>query len=264
MVCKIFPIEGDKYKSDINTSVSKNREVNLSEKESTKNKKPQLQLIKPKTINQSKIFKEFNKGKHIFIHGTAGSGKTFITLYLALNALINENNFKEIVIIRSAVPSRRQGFLPGTEEEKNEIYEAPYEANVNELFNSTQNIYKQMKGEKKIKFLSTSYLRGLTIHDAIIIVDEIQNFGPGEADTVITRIGENCQLFLLGDTKQNDLLYLREDSCIEDLRHIIQNMPSFATIEMTVDDIQRNHLVKEWILARDAQSNSLPRFLLNK
>jgi predicted ribonuclease YlaK len=233
--------------------------------EKTQNKKlnrPQLQLIKPKTPNQNKIFKEFNKGNHVFIHGSAGTGKTYIALYLALYAVLVEKKYNEIIIVRSTVPSRKQGYLPGNDEEKNEVYELPYDANVNELFNeSSMNMYKTLKSEKKLRFLSTSYLRGLTFRNAVIIVDEIQNFGPGEADTVVTRTGDNCQLIIAGDTKQNDLLYLREESCIDDIRKIVEKMPSFSLIEMSVNDIQRDGIVKEWILARDGISNTMPRFL---
>lgn len=220
--------------------------------------KPHLRVIKPKTINQHKIFNEFYRDQNLFIHGTAGTGKTFLALYLALDA-VNSRDFSEVIVVRSAVPARRQGFLPGNEEEKNEIFEIPYESIVNEL-HGAGGVYKALKNEKKVRFLSTSYLRGITLENAIVIVDEVQNFNGGEIDTVMTRLGEGCQVIICGDTAQNDLIYLHEDSCIENLKKIVNRMDSFSLIEMTPEDIQRDDVVREWIEARDHTSNTHPRF----
>jgi len=194
------------------------------------------------------------------IHGTAGTGKTFLALYLALDAVLNKRLFNEVVIIRSAVPARKQGFLPGNEEEKNEIFEIPYEAIVNDLMQAPGQ-YKFLKNEKKIRFVSTSYLRGITLENAIVIIDEVQNFNGGEIDTSMTRVGHGCRVMICGDTKQNDLLYLHEDSCLEDVLKIVDKMKSFATIKMTPADNQRHDIVREWIEARDSSSNTLPRFI---
>ena len=229
----------------------------LSVKSSAKTSKVQLKRIEPRTKNQSKIFDAFDRGENLFITGRAGTGKSFLSIYLALEA-INAKEFNELVIVRSAVPARRQGFLPGNEEEKNAIFEQPYEAIVNDLFN-TRGHYKFLKNEGKIRFLSTSYLRGITIDNAVIYVDEVQDFNGGEIDTIITRTGQDCQLIISGDAAQNDLLYLHEESCIENLTKIMKKMPSFTTIEMELEDIQRNDLVKEWLIARDSISNTIPR-----
>lgn len=226
-----------------------------------KSPKPVLINVKPRTLNQNRIFREFDRGKHLYIHGTAGTGKSFLSVYLALNEIVNKNTYREVVVVRSAVPSRSQGFLPGSLQEKDEIYELPYEAIVNDLFTGTQNHYKYLKNMGHFRFLSTSYLRGITIDNAIIIVDEVQNYTGQEIDTVITRIGKDCRMIILGDSKQNDLVNMRQDSCIDDLHKIISRMNEFSMVEMTVDDIQRNDLVKSWILARDSVSNALPRFI---
>ena len=209
----------------------------------------------PATPNQEKIFNAFDAEKHLFIHGCAGTGKSFVSIYLALDAVITECDFQKLIIVRSTVPSRSQGFLPGNEREKNEIFELPYEAIVNKLFDdqprsSTSNKYKDLKNNGTIEFVSTSYLRGLTWEDAVIVVDEVQNMNDEEVHTVITRVGDNCQLIVCGDSDQNDLMYLREESCIETLPLIIEKMPSFETIQMTTADNQRNALVGEWIDAR--------------
>ena len=226
-----------------------------------KHQKAVLINTKPRTINQNNIFREFDKGKHLFIHGTAGTGKSYLAMYLALNEVINKNTYKEVVIVRSAVPSRRQGFLPGNEAEKNEIFELPYEAITNDLFTGCQNHYRTLKNLGNIRFLSTSYLRGLTLDNAVVIIDECQNMNGGEIDTIMTRIGKDCRIIILGDTKQNDLLYLREDSCMDNLERIIPKIKSFSSIEMGTDDIQRNDVVREWIIARDSVSNVMPRFI---
>jgi phosphate starvation-inducible PhoH-like protein len=225
----------------------------LDTQPTTKRKKnpAMLRVITPKTLNQQRIFDSFDKERHIFIHGAAGTGKTFVPLYLGLDAVINEKEFRQVVIVRSSVPARNQGFLPGNEDEKNAIFEAPYEHMVNtKLFTSPTKNYRQLKNEGIIKFISTSYLRGITVEDSVIIADEVQNMNDMEINTIITRTGDNCQLFLCGDTDQNDLMYLKEDSCIATLPHIIRRMRSFDVIEMTTDDNQRNAIVAEWIEAR--------------
>ena len=207
----------------------------------------QLSIIKPKTINQKKIFDYYNAEKHLFVHGSPGTGKTFLSIYLALNS-IEKEEYHKLVIVRSAVPSRKQGFLPGNENEKNEIFELPYISIVDDLFRK-RGSYKTLKMNDKINFLSTSYLRGITIDDSVILIDEVQNLNFMELHTIITRIGQNCRVILCGDEFQNDLAYLHEDSCINKLLNVIDRMPSFMKVEMSVNDICRNPLVKEWILA---------------
>jgi phosphate starvation-inducible PhoH-like protein len=210
--------------------------------------KPQLISVKPRTINQNKIFEAFDDDKHIFIHGTAGTGKSFIAVYLGLDAVINEAEHDELIIIRSAVASRRQGFLPGNEEEKNGIFELPYDGIVTDLYGGVA-MYRNLKNDKKIRFMSTSYLRGITLKNAVILIEEVQNFNWMEINTVMTRISENCKIIINGDTKQNDLIDTNEESCIKGLPYFISKMPSFVSIEMGVEDIQRNDIVREWIIA---------------
>jgi len=221
------------------TSQKKAKETNVLE----------LLQIKPKTINQQKIFNSFDSDQHLFIHGFAGTGKTFIALYLALEAVLEHSDYDNVTIVRSAVPSRKQGFLPGNDTEKNEVFELPYYPLVGGLFNRPD-AYKQLKSREVIKFLSTSYLRGLTLNNSVIIVDEVQNMNFGEVDTIVTRTGDNCKLILIGDTRQNDLKYQNEDSCIDRLQQTINRMKSFDQIEMGIQDICRNKVVKEWLIAQ--------------
>ena len=211
---------------------------------------PALVTIRPMTINQSRVFKEFSRGQHLVLHGYAGTGKSFLSLYLALHEVMDKKTYKRVIIVRSAVPSRTQGFLPGTEEEKAAVYEAAYTAIVDDLFGKG-GTYRKLKDQKVIEFTTTSYLRGLTIDDAIVIIDEVQNMIDGEINTVMTRVGQNTRVIICGDFRQNDLANKREESCIRSLMDTVWRMASFSIVEMTHDDIVRSGLVKEWILARE-------------
>jgi len=211
---------------------------------------PSLTVIRPMTINQSRVFKEFNRGQNLLLHGYAGTGKSFLSLYLALDEALVKKRYKRVIIVRSAVPSRTQGFLPGTEAEKAAVYECAYTAIVDDLFGKG-GTYRRLKDQKVIEFTTTSYLRGLTIDDAIVIIDEVQNMIDGEINTVMTRVGQNSRVIICGDFRQNDLVGRREESCIRSLMDTVWRMSSFSIIEMTHDDIVRSGLVKEWILARE-------------
>ena len=217
----------------------------------------ELKNVKPKTANQHRIFDLYEKNHNLYIKGTAGTGKSFISMYLGLKDVLAFNKFREMVIIRSTVPTRKQGFLPGNDEEKNEIFEIPYEIICSKLLGN-ENAYKNLKSRELIRFLSTSYLRGTTFEDALIFVDEVQNFNDGEINTVMTRLGQRCQIIICGDTHQNDLVYMHEDSCIDRLDKTIAQMPSFKTVEMEIKDIQRNDVVREWIVARSQVANTVP------
>jgi predicted ribonuclease YlaK len=209
-----------------------------------------LQSIRPLTINQNRVFKEWSKRQHMLLHGWAGTGKSYVGAYLGLREVEKENAIEKLVIIRSAVPSRKQGFLPGTEEEKAAVFETPYRTIVDELHGKA-GAYNRLKETKTIEFETTSYLRGITISNSVVLVDEVQNLDDGEINTVMTRIGENTRVILCGDTAQNDLRrYKTEQSCIGSLLETVERMPSFSIVELGINDIVRSGLVKEWILAR--------------
>jgi predicted ribonuclease YlaK len=213
-----------------------------------------LPSIKPLTINQNRVFKEWSKGQHMLLHGCAGTGKSFLSIYLALRELERESTkFENLTIIRSAVPSRKQGFLPGTDEEKAAVYEQNYRCIIDHDLYGRTGAYNRLKETKVLHFDTTSYLRGLTIRDSIVLVDEVQNLDDGEVNTVMTRMGENTRVFLCGDTAQNDLSrYRTETSCIGSLINTVSRMASFSVINFGMDDIVRSGLVKEWIMAREA------------
>ena len=177
------------------------------------------------------------------LHGCAGTGKTFISLYLALDDLQKEE-YSRIVLVRSAVPTREMGFLPGTEDEKSKVYEAPYVSIMQELFSRGDNPYGQLKQKGVINFLTTSYIRGTTFNDSVIIVDECQNMTFHELDSIITRVGKNCRIIFCGDFFQSDL---KSSSGLKDFMMIIKSMNEFYFIGFGIPYIVRSDFVKSYL-----------------
>jgi predicted ribonuclease YlaK len=206
--------------------------------------------VDPLTDGQRDVFEAYQEGFHLLLHGVAGTGKTHVSLGLAIKDLL-DNIYKKIIIIRSIVPTRETGFLPGTLEEKSKPYEESYITIVDKILGNGGS-YNALVMKKMLEFRLTSHLRSLTFEDSIIIVDEIQNMGFGELDTVITRTGKNCRVILVGDIDQNDLTRSKYDvSGLPIFLDIINNMKSFDSVEFTVDDIVRNGLVKEYIITKN-------------
>jgi len=208
-----------------------------------------LRTISPLTINQSLTFKAFEQGKHLLLHGVAGTGKTYISLYLALNEVLNKSRYKQIVIIRSVVPSRDMGFLPGSAKEKARVYEEPYKMICDDLFGRGDG-YDILKMKHMLDFTTTSFLRGITFNDAIIIVDECQNMIQQELDTVMTRVGNNCRIVFSGDFRQTDLAKHEEKRGLLTFMNILDRMSCFDKIEFGKEDIVRSALVKSYIISK--------------
>ena len=212
-----------------------------------------LRSIVPLTDTQKKIFNEFDQAKNLVLMGTAGTGKTFCSMYLALKSIVdNKNNTgpNKIIIIRSVVSSRDVGFLPGTLKEKLSVYEAPYKAIFSELL-GRGDAWEIMKTNGVVDFVSTSYLRGTSINDSFIIMDEFQNCNLSELDTIMTRVGKNSRMIFCGDLEQTDLLKSRFDvTGLPKFVSIIEQMQSFNIEEFGVDDIVRSGIVREYILAK--------------
>jgi len=205
-----------------------------------------LQKIEPLTTNQERAFEEYCKGKDLFLHGTAGTGKTFIAIYNAMCDVL-AGHYGKLIIIRSVVPSRDMGYLPGTQSEKSAVYEAPYYEIFSELFNETS-AYDFYKTKGQVQFVTTSFIRGTTFENCIVVIDECQNMIWSELNTLLTRVGQNCRVVICGDTKQSDLT---ERSGKYDLKKIIsvcRSMKRFGFIEMKPDDIVRSGFVKEFIM----------------
>ena len=208
-----------------------------------------LKNIFPKTDNQKKIFSLYSQNKHLLLHGLPGTGKTFLSLYLSLKDLL-EKGYDKIIIFRSAVATRDIGFLPGSAKDKIREFEAPYEEICSKLFDR-DDIYSQLKMRKMIEFRPTSFIRGITFDNSIIIVDEVQNLNDHEVSSVITRMGNNSKIIMCGDFRQSDFVTKgSEESGIYNLFKTIKLMPSFAHTELGIDDIVRSGIVKEYIQAR--------------
>jgi len=207
-----------------------------------------LQDIEPITDTQEKVFDSYLSGQNIMCHGVAGTGKTFISSYLAIRDIIDKYDDKETLqIVRSVVPTRDMGFLPGSQKEKTKVYEAPYYAIFSELF-GRGDAYEVLKARGQVQFTTTSFVRGLTFNDSIVVVDECQNMTYHELDSVITRLGDNCRVIFCGDFRQSDFKWKDEREGITDFMKIIQNMKSFDFVEFHKEDIVRSELVKEYII----------------
>ena len=225
-----------------------------------KRKKPintnYLLNIEPITDNQKRVFESYKEGKHIVAYGTAGTGKTFITLYNALSEILDDKTpYERIYLVRSLVSTREIGFLPGDHEDKADIYQIPYKNMVKYMFQMPSDadfemLYGNLKAQESIKFWSTSFIRGTTLDNAIVIVDEFQNLNFHELDSIITRIGENSKIMFCGDASQTDLIKTNDRNGIVDFMNILRKMNSFDIIEFGIDDIVRSGLVKEYIIAK--------------
>jgi len=203
----------------------------------------ELREIEPLTRNQLKAFETTD---HLVLHGLAGTGKTFISSYLAFDDMA-KGDFQKLIIIRSAVPTRDIGFLPGTEKEKSSVYEEPYKDISNDLF-SRGDAYEILKQKNIVEFMTTSFIRGITLRDAVILIDECQNMSFHELDSIITRIGENCRVIFCGDFRQADL----RSNGLKDFFRILERMHTFTFIEFEVEDIVRSDFVKQYIISKSS------------
>jgi phosphate starvation-inducible protein PhoH len=216
-----------------------------------------IKPIRPLTTTQEAVFDHFQDGKNILLHGVAGTGKSFISLALALyEVMMPRSPYQKVIIVRSVVPTREMGFLPGKAAEKAQVYEAPYMSMCSELFDRGD-AYGVLKNKGILEFISTSFIRGITLNDTIIIVDEIQNMDFGELDSVITRIGKNCKVILCGDFRQTDFRREHEKSGIHKFMSIIKRMKSFVFVEFGREDIVRSDLVKDYIITKDELETSV-------
>lgn len=206
--------------------------------------------IEPATKNQEIAFSQYEDDKHLFMHGIAGTGKTFLSLFLALRDVLVFEKYRKVIVMRSIVPSRDIGFLPGSQDEKSLPYELPY-MNICSELSGRGEAYDILKKHGKLEFLNTSFLRGVTFDNAVIILDEIQNFEDHEINAAMTRIGLNCKVIVCGDFRQTDFRKETEKKGLRNFFQVVDLMPSFAKVEFQAEDICRSDIVKEYILARD-------------
>jgi predicted ribonuclease YlaK len=216
----------------------------------------QLSTIKPVTDSQKLVFDSWKKGQNQFLFGCAGTGKTFISLYLALqDVLKNETPYDKVIVVRSLIPTREIGFLPGDEEDKAALYQVPYSNMMQFMFEQPNEqafsmLYDRLKAQGSFYFLSTSFLRGLTFDNSIIIVDECQNLNFHELDTIITRVGQDSKIFFCGDFGQSDLTKMNEKNGLMDFLQILQEMNEFNCTEFDIGDIVRSGFVRSYLIQK--------------
>lgn len=209
-----------------------------------------LKHIEPLTDNQRLTFENYEREKNLMLHGIAGTGKSFISCYLTMRQLIEgDSRYKRLVLVRSVVPTRDMGFLPGNNKEKTKVYEAPYQAIFTELF-GRGDAYEYLKQRGVVEFISTSFIRGVTLNDCIVVVDEIANMTLHELDSVITRVGKNCKIIFCGDFRQSDFTKEQERSGLIEFMKIINKMKSFEFVDFDENDIVRSSIVKEYIITK--------------
>jgi phosphate starvation-inducible protein PhoH len=231
--------------------VSPDPQVTIEKSRLCKVKYADLKHIQPKNFNQRQFFELYDQQSNaILLHGVAGTGKTYIALYKALEEVLDDStDYERVIIVRSAVPSREIGHLPGDEREKTEVYQQPYVEISEDLFNHIQP-FQRLQEQKSIQFMITSFVRGITLDNSIVIVDECQNMTDMELNSIMTRIGKNSKVIFCGDFRQTDLYKKNDMSGLQKFMAIAELMPSFKTLEFSVHDIVRSKLVKEYILAR--------------
>ena len=233
--------------------------VNSSPKK-MRRKKPinteQLTDIQPLTDNQKLVFDAYEENKNLFLYGCAGTGKTFIAMYLALKEILsNKTAYEKLYVVRSLVPTREIGFLPGDHEDKAHLYQIPYQNMVKYMFKMPDDpafemLYDNLKAQETISFWSTSFLRGTTLDNAIVLVDECQNLNFHELDSIMTRVGNDSKIIFAGDIAQTDLVKTNEKNGILDFMKILEIMDEFANIEFDVNDIVRSGLIRNYIITK--------------
>ena len=215
-----------------------------------------LVKIEPVTDNQKVVFDSYKKGKNQFLYGCAGTGKTFITLYLAMQEVLrNDTPYDRVVMVRSLIPTREIGFLPGDEEDKAALYQVPYSNMVQFMFKQPNEqafsmLYDRLKTQGSFYFLSTSFLRGLTFDNSIIIVDECQNLNFHELDTIVTRVGQDSKIMFCGDFMQTDLSKTSERNGLHDFLRILEEMQEFNCVEFNIGDIVRSGFVRNYLIQK--------------
>ena len=215
-----------------------------------------LSVIEPLTDNQKKVFDAYKEGKNLVLHGAAGTGKTFISLYLAMQDVLDPSTpYDKVYMVRSLVPTREIGFLPGDHEDKSNLYQIPYKNMVKYMFkmpddSSFEMLYDNLRAQQTGSFWSTSFIRGVTLDKCVIIVDEFSNLNFHELDSIITRVGEDAKIIFSGDYTQSDLTKTNERTGVLDFMKILQTMPSFDCTEFGIEDIVRSGMVREYLVSK--------------
>lgn len=240
----------------------KKTRANLSSKDIVTKNRFDLRYISPLTPNQQKTFNAYRNNQNLVLHGFAGTGKTYISMYLALEEILGGSTlYDKIIIVRSVVPSRDVGFLPGSIKDKTKVYEEPYKEICDDLF-GRGDAYDILKLRGVIQFTTTSFLRGLTFNNAIVIIDESQNLVYSELYTTLTRLGDTSRLILCGDFRQTDLKKHESNNSLIHMMNILKRMSSVQFVEFEKNDIVRSNFVKEFIIRSTEYQDGLDHPLI--
>lgn len=205
----------------------------------------------PITHNQELAYNAWEEGDNLVLSGSAGTGKTFIGMYLALEDVLDrDTEYDKLFIVRSMVPTRDMGYLPGTKEEKEQAYILPYKAIANEFFGDIASYNKLITG-KQIEFMSTSFIRGSTFDNCIMLIDEMQNLTFHELDSIITRVGKNSKIIFCGDYRQSDFKFQDERDGIMKFLNIVEQLKNFTMVTFGWEDIVRSDFVRDYIMTKE-------------
>jgi phosphate starvation-inducible protein PhoH len=229
--------------------MARDRDRPWTKPQKQKNNSLDLLSLRPQSKSQEAAFDAFNAGDNLLMIGPAGVGKTIIAMYLALREVI-ARRMSRLVIVRSALPSRDIGFMPGNLHEKTSLYEAPY-ADACSFLYGRDDAYYLLKNHHQVEFLTTSFVRGITVRDAVIFVDEASNMSYHENDSIITRAGEGTRIIICGDKNQSDLVKSEDRQGFTDVCRVLREMKSFKTVEFSIADVRRSELVREYLETRN-------------
>ena len=199
---------------------------------------------------QNRVIDYYDEDYNLVLHGVAGTGKTFLSVFLSLQDITGGHElYNKLYIVRSVVPTRDMGFLPGNWKQKAQVYEEPYKQITTELFNRVD-AYEVLKNKNLVEFLTTSFIRGTTFNNCILLVDEINNMSFHELDSLISRVGKNCKIILCGDYRQSDLTLVHEKKGLQQFLEVLNSVKKFKRFEFGIDDIVRSDIVKDYIISK--------------
>lgn len=200
--------------------------------------------IKCKTENQKKLINSIKQNEITICSGLPGTGKTFLSCAQALKLIKGFAKFKRIVLIKSVTTLKNEeiGFLKGTLEEKMEPYVDSFMDNFRKLIGKTRTLKLRSLGI--IEVLPIAFARGRSIDNSIIIIDEAQNISLDNIRTLMTRIGDNSKMVILGDVKQKDIRN-KKDSSLEVVLEKFKDVEGFGCVELrNTEDVVRNPIIK--------------------
>lgn len=204
--------------------------------------------ITARSENQQRLVKAFEENDLVFATGPAGSGKTFITIALAVRALKNKEA-RKIILSRPAVEAgEKLGFLPGEMKDKLDPYLQPLYDALQDMIPAVK--LKEYMENNVIQIAPLAFMRGRTLNDAVIILDEAQNTTPHQIKMFLTRLGMNAKMIVTGDVTQIDLPPSTTSGLIQAM-HILKGVKGIGRIEFTKKDIVRHKLVQRIVEAYD-------------